>query len=209
MPTRQGGFIDGAWTESPGSAVINVINPYTEEIIGGVRAMDQDAVDVAADHPDKQVVFFAVGTAIASRLVARLITDKRRAWGVTLGFGGCALTCVAISGVGHFSVYLILATVLGLANAVGNGALGPLFLLRVADAQRGRVMAALNGVMSAGSIAATILGGALGTALSPRLVFLVSGAAGLLVAIVMGLVILPPLHRPDPKPLPPTEGGPS
>lgn len=140
-------------------------------------------------------ISFAAGTALASIIVARLATDRHRVSAIAIGFTTCALACIAVSVVGSFYMYLGLAGVLGLANAIGNGALGPLFLLRTTEAHRGRVMAALNGLFSAASILALFLGGLAGSWLGPRATFLAGGVLALPVIAIMGALTIPTAHR--------------
>jgi MFS family permease len=112
-------------------------------------------------------------------------------WAIAAGFAGCAVVCVGISQVGSYHVYAGLAMVLGLGNAVGNGALGPLFLLRTGEDHRGRVIATLSGFFSSASIFALFLGGFVGAWLPPRMVFLAGGLLALPVVAVMTILAVP------------------
>jgi len=136
-------------------------------------------------------VFFAVGTALASLIVMKLATDRNRTWAITIGFAGCAAVCVGISQIHSFYAYAGLSVLLGLANAVVNGAVGPLFLLRTPEAQRGRVMATVNGMFSTATILALFLGGMAGAWLSPRTIFLVGGLLALPFVAITGIFAVP------------------
>lgn len=171
-------------------------------VVQGVNVVEvflvREDLGVSATLYGLTEVFFAVGTAVASTIVVRLITDKRRVWAITLGFAGCSLVCVAVSQVPNYYVYAGLSTLLGFANAIGNGALGPLFLLRAPESQRGRVMATLNGMFSSASIFALFLGGLAGVWLSPRMTFLAGGLSSLPVIAVMGILAIPLTLRKTP-----------
>jgi len=136
-------------------------------------------------------VFVAIGTAAAAVAVTRLTNDTRRAAAITIGFATCALVCVAISQVGSFGAYLVMATIIGAGNALANGALGPLFLLRTLETHRGAVIAAFTGVTSAASIIALLVGGLIGAWLGPRDTFLAGGLMAIPVILIMGLLAIP------------------
>jgi MFS family permease len=136
-------------------------------------------------------VFGAVGTFVASFFVARLGTDRCRVWGIVLGFSGCGLVCAVMSQLNSIAMLFAVLTLLGFANSVANGAFGPLFLLRAKDAQRGQVMATLNGLLNAASVIALLVGGVAGVWLGPRLTYLVAGLLMLATMAVMGAVVIP------------------
>jgi len=171
-------------------------------VVGGVNVVEvflvREDLGASATLYGLSEVFFAVGTAVASLIVMRLATDLNRTWAITLGFGGIGLVCVAISQVGNFYVYAGLLTLIGLCNAVGSGAVGPLFLLRTPEPLRGRVLATLNGMFSSASIVALFLGGLAGAWLGPRTTFLVAGLLAVPVIAVMGIVSIPASRRDGP-----------
>jgi len=136
-------------------------------------------------------IFAAIGTFVASFLVARLLDDRQRVWGITIGLGGCGLACAAIGAAGNLWIYFALLAVLGFANSVANGAMGPLFLLRTPDAQRGQVMAMLNGLLSAVAVIALLIGGLVGVWLGPRMTFVVAGALVVPTCLIMGAFAIP------------------
>lgn len=144
-------------------------------------------------------IAFAIGVALASRIVAHLSKNEQRVKAITAGFAGCALACIAIALTPDWWVYLALLGLLGLANSVANGALGPLFLLRTPDHQRGAVIASLNGMLSAATIIAMCAGGLAGKCLGPRHTFLAGGVLTLPGITLMALLAIPAIHAYQPR----------
>jgi predicted MFS family arabinose efflux permease len=75
--------------------------------------------------------------------------------------------------------------VLGVSNGAVNAALGPLYVVRSPEAERGRVLAAVTGVSRTGSVLALGLGGLVGGVLGARQTFVVSGGLALLVVVAL------------------------
>ena len=73
----------------------------------------------------------------------------------------------------------------GAFNGGANAAIGPLYVLRPAEADRGKVLASINGVSRAGSILALGLGGLVGSWLGPRVTFVGGGVLALLVVAAL------------------------
>ena len=73
----------------------------------------------------------------------------------------------------------------GAFNGAANAAIGPLYVLRPAEADRGKVLASINGVSRAGSILALGLGGLVGSWLGPRVTFVGGGVLALLVVAAL------------------------
>jgi predicted MFS family arabinose efflux permease len=74
---------------------------------------------------------------------------------------------------------------LGTFNGGANAAIGPLFVLRPAEADRGKVLAAINGVQRAGSVLALGLGGLVGGWLGARATFVGAAVCSLVVVAVL------------------------
>jgi predicted MFS family arabinose efflux permease len=88
---------------------------------------------------------------------------------------------------------------LGVFNGCANAATGPLYVLRTADADRGRTLAAISGVSRAGSVVALGLGGLVGGWLGARATFVGGAVLALLVVgglswSLRGVDDTPPLH---------------
>jgi sugar phosphate permease len=99
-------------------------------------------------------------------VAGRLATDASRVICVLAGMAGTAVS-IDLAGlaptVGVFAVSLAL---LGTFKAGANAAAGALFVLRPAEADRGKVLAAISGVRRVGSVLAlgmgALVGGGLG-----------------------------------------------
>jgi len=77
-------------------------------------------------------------------------------------------------------------TALGVGNGIVNADVSTVLLNRTPDDSRGRVLARVNAMLRGSALAATALGGALGTALCDRATFVVSG----LLMLAVGTVLL-------------------
>ena len=164
-------------------------------VIQGVNVVEvylvRKDLGVSAAQYGLTKVFFASGTIIASLLVSHLSSDRQRAWAISGGFACCAVALILMSRVESFSAYLAFDIVLGFGNAMINGALGPLFLLRTSEANRGKVSATLNGVLSTSTIFALIIGGVSGEWLDPRQIYLIAGTFSIPVIVGMGITTIP------------------
>ena len=110
---------------------------------------------------------------------------------LSIGFAGLAPTVAVLA------VCLVL---LGTFNGGANAAIGPLFVIRLADADRGKVLAAINGVSRAGSILALALGALVGSWLGARATFVGGGICALLVVAALAWWLrdvdrTPPIHE--------------
>ena len=131
--------------------------------------------------------FFGAGAVVGSWAVGRLVTDAARVQAVLAGLVGTAMS-VGFAGLAPTVAALATCLVLlGGFNGVANAAIGPLYVLRTADVDRGKVLAAISGVSRAGSIVALGLGGLVGSLLGPRATFVGGSACALLV--VAGLAL--------------------
>jgi MFS family permease len=128
----------------------------------------------------------AGGMLTASLLAGRMRGDRVLA----RAFVGSALVLAAgllgLSAVPDVYWLLPVSAVIGAANGVLNVSLGALVMGRAASEVRGRVGAALNAVTSGAQVGAFAAGGALGAALTPREVFALAGALGLLAPLALG-----------------------
>jgi MFS family permease len=83
------------------------------------------------------------------------------------------------------AVLAVLLVLLGAFNGGANAAVGPLFAVRPAEVDRGKVLAAMNGVQRAGSILALGLGGLVGGWLGARVTFVGAGVCALVVVATL------------------------
>ncbi len=125
--------------------------------------------------------FFGAGAVAGSWVAGRLATDASRVRAVLVGLAGTALS-IGLAGLAPtVAVLAVCLVLLGTFNGGTNAAVGPLYVLRPAEADRGKVLAAINGVMRAGSILALGLGGLVGGWLGPRATFVGGAVCALLV----------------------------
>ena len=82
-------------------------------------------------------------------------------------------------------------TAMGAACGVLNACFGAIAILRIPESGRGQAMAIVGGMTRAVSIGALALGGLLGALLPIRVSFLVTGVAGVLVALAVTAYVLP------------------
>ncbi|ADB35436.1 major facilitator superfamily MFS_1 [Kribbella flavida DSM 17836] len=136
-----------------------------------------------------------VGAVAGAWCTGRLGADRARALAVVAGtalIGAAAL----LMGLTQILVLVALGAVgMGFAAGVLNTGTSTLVVTRTPEALRGRVIAALAGSTRACSLVALLLGGAAGALLGPRGTFLASGAACVLLAVVMVVPVLSALRR--------------
>ena len=129
--------------------------------------------------------FFGAGAVGGSWLAGRCAGDGQRVRALLLGLGGTAVA-IALAGVSPTVAFLAAVLVVqGVSNGAVNAALGPLYVVRTAEAERGRVLAAVTGVSRTGSVLALGLGGLVGGVLGARQTFVVSGGLALLVVVAL------------------------
>jgi predicted MFS family arabinose efflux permease len=129
--------------------------------------------------------FFGAGAVGGSWLAGRCAGDGQRVRALLLGLGGTAVA-IALAGMSPTVAFLAaVLVVLGVSNGAVNAALGPLYVVRTAEAERGRVLAAVTGVSRTGSVLALGLGGLVGGVLGARQAFVVSGGLALLVVVAL------------------------
>jgi MFS family permease len=125
--------------------------------------------------------FFGAGAVVGSWVAGRLDTDVSRVRCVLVGMAGTALS-ISLAGLAPTVAVLAgLLVLLGAFNGGANAAAGPLFVVRPAEADRGKVLAAMNGVQRAGSVLALGLGGLVGGWLGARATFVGAGVCALTV----------------------------
>ena len=129
--------------------------------------------------------FFGAGAVVGAWVAGRLATDASRVRCVLVGMAGTALS-IGLAGLAPtVAVLAVCLVLLGTFNGGANAAIGPLFVLRPAEADRGKVLAAINGVQRAGSILALGLGGLVGGWLGARATFLGAGVCAALVVAAL------------------------
>ncbi|GAB3944801.1 MFS transporter [Kribbella albertanoniae] len=120
----------------------------------------------------------------------RLTASSSRARAVLAGMAGIGLG-TACMGVANGVVLLIVGAVItGAGGGMLNAATSTLIVTRVAEAVRGRVVAALSGTVRGFSLIALPLGGLLSGVLGPRMTFLACGAACVIGAGVAAVLVV-------------------
>jgi len=154
-------------------------------VLEGVNVVEvflvRDELGASATTYGLLEAFFGAGAVAGSWAAGRIATDAARVRLVLVGLAGTALS-IGLAGLAPTVVVLAVCLVLlGAFNGGANAAIGPLYVLRPAEADRGKVLAAINGVSRAGAILALGLGGLVGGYFGPRTTFVGGGACALLV----------------------------
>jgi predicted MFS family arabinose efflux permease len=106
---------------------------------------------------------------------------------------GILIVSVSVGTVGlveHVGSMYPLLFVSGIAVGVANVAFLTLYAVRVDEAQRGRVFAAIGALFTSAEIGATAIGGLILTVIAPRTVFQIAGVACTLTALTLGPITL-------------------
>lgn len=128
------------------------------------------------------------GSIIGAWGSGRLTASAGRARAVVVGMAGIGGGAVCMGLANGVVVLTAGAVVMGAGGGLLNAATSTLIVTRVAEAVRGRVIAALSGTVRACSLVALPLGGVLGGLLGPRMTFVACGIAcvvGAGVAVVL------------------------
>ena len=115
------------------------------------------------------------GTILGAWGTGRLTSSASRSRAVMVGMAAIGAGMLLMSGSNGATGLLVGAVVSGVGSGLLNAAVSTLIVTRVADAVRGRVVAALSGTVRACSLVALPLGGLVGVLLGPRMTFLVCG----------------------------------
>lgn len=120
------------------------------------------------------------GAAGAGRIAGTL--PRARA---TIGSVGAVSAAVALGGLApSLTLFALVMAGVGVGSGVLNVVLQALLLQRVPDAVRGRVSAVVAGGVQAATVAGMAVGGALGSLVGPRTIFVGAGCLGLLMSLV-------------------------
>ena len=141
---------------------------------------------------------FAVAMVAGAVVGGALRTPRAQAVGIVAVMGGMSLGVVGMGAAPGLVVLGAALAVVGLGNGVLNVAFGALLVARTPDAVRGRVFAAVGGVVQAANVGGFVLGGVVGELLAPRTVLATGGWAGAAVSVVVSAVVLRVLRAPGP-----------
>lgn len=134
---------------------------------------------------------FGLGMAAGAALAGRIRTEGSR---LRILLAAMVLTSVflGIMGLAPDVLWLFAAyTAMGLACGALNACFAAITILRIPESGRGQAMAIVGGLTRAVSIAALALGGLLGAVVPIRASFLITGAAGVAVALALAAYVLP------------------
>ncbi len=158
-------------------------------VLEGVNVVEvflvRDGLGASATTYGLLQAFFGAGAVVGSWRAGRCGTDPGRVRLLLAGLAGTA-AAIVVAGISPAVAYLAGSLVLlGACNGAVNATLGPLYVLRTPEAQRGRVLAAVGGVSRTGSVVALGLGGVAGGLLGPRGTFVLGGGLALLVVAAL------------------------
>ncbi len=142
-------------------------------------------------------IYGLVGSTFAAGLLSAALFNERRnvsqdrlPFNIVVG-GAMAGLGVFLTGFSwHWVLLFPTALLVGIGVSTLNAYFIALILQRAPEASRGRVMAAVMGVASAGQIASFAIGGVVVSLIDPRLAILLSGAACLLVLATLAPSVL-------------------
>lgn len=138
---------------------------------------------------------FGLGMAAGAALAGRIKTPPAR---LRVLLGSMVLTSAFLAVMALVpTVGLLFAAYTAMGTACGalNACFGAIAILRMPESGRGQAMAIIGGLTRAVSIAALAIGGLLGAMLPIRLSFLLTGVAGVLVALAVTAYVLPRFGR--------------
>jgi MFS family permease len=178
-------------------------------VLEGINVVEvflvRDDLGASATAYGLLMAFVGVGAVAGSWASGRLATDASRVSRVLIGLAGTALS-IGLAGLAPtVAVLAVCLVLLGMFNGGANAAIGPLYVLRPAEADRGKVLAAINGVSRAGSILALGLGGLVGGWFGARGTFVGGAVCALLVVAALALSLrgvdrTPPVREELPAP---------
>jgi MFS family permease len=142
-----------------------------------------------------------LGGAAGSVLAGRAGSDAGRVVAAVVGTGGVAVGLLVAGLWPALPVLFAAFGALGLGSGTANGAISTLLLTRSPEATRGQVLASVDGLARAASLAALALGGWAATLLGPARTFVLSGVGCLMVVTALVVRILPRRHAAPGAPL--------
>ena len=134
---------------------------------------------------------FGVGSVVGALGARRLDQSPLRLVRTTLV--AIVVVSVSVGTVGlveHVGYMYPLLFTSGVAVGVANVAFLTLYAVRIDEARRGQVFAAIGALFTSAEISATAIGGLVLTVIAPRTVFQIAGVACTLTAVVLGPIAL-------------------
>jgi predicted MFS family arabinose efflux permease len=140
---------------------------------------------------------FGLGMAAGAAMAGRIRTPRVRLRVLLAAMTGASGFLVLTGMVPSVELLFAAYTGTGAACGVLNACFGAIAILRIPESGRGQAMAIVGGMTRAVSIGALALGGLLGAVVPVRVSFVLTGAAGALVALALTAYVLPRFGRED------------
>jgi MFS family permease len=134
-----------------------------------------DAVGLSAAWYGWLLAGQGAGAILGAWGTGRLSSSASRSQAVMAGMAAIGVGMLLMSGAKGATVLMAGAVVSGVGSGLLNAAVSTLIVTRVADAVRGRVVAALSGTIRGCSLIALPLGGLVAALLGPRMTYLACG----------------------------------
>ncbi len=136
-------------------------------------------------------VAFAAGSILGSALTGLIKLPIHRNAPITVAaIGTLVLTVIAMGVSPHWGYIMVLSVIAGVSNAALNAyAIG--IILQRSDADtRGRIMAAVQGIITTGSVSATVIAGVALEFFNVRAVLVVGGVIAGVILVILGPEVL-------------------
>ncbi len=140
---------------------------------------------------------FGLGMAAGAAMAGSIKTPAVRLRVLLASMTGASAFLVLTGLVPNVELLFVAYTATGTACGVLNACFGAIAILRIPESGRGQAMAIIGGMTRAVSIGALALGGFLGAVVPVRFSFVLTGAAGALVALALTAYVLPRFGRED------------
>ncbi len=140
---------------------------------------------------------FGLGMAAGAAMAGSIKTPAVRLRVLLASMTGASAFLVLTGLVPNVEMLFVAYTATGTACGVLNACFGAIAILRIPESGRGQAMAIVGGMTRAVSIGALALGGFLGALVPVRFSFVLTGAAGALVALALTAYVLPRFGRED------------
>lgn len=165
--------------------------PVVVLFLVGANVLDvflvRDELRVPAEWFGLSTMAWGLGAMVGAVVAGRLPSDRARftALPISVAVIGAAVIGCGLSPT--FALYLAFGVATGIANAVLNAAFGTVLMARTADADRGKVSAAVNGITQTAALAGLPLGPVLGNLLGIRGALVGMGIVTAGLAVVLGV----------------------
>mgnify|MGYP002141966833 CR=1 FL=1 len=134
---------------------------------------------------------FAAGMILGGLLTAAIKVPESRQPALTVaGIAGLVISVTAIGLAPNWQVVLVISFVSGACNAALNAYAMGIILRRSDEDKRGRIMAAIGGVITTGSVTSTALAGFLIENLDVRLVIVGGGIVAGVILLIFGPAVI-------------------